>query len=249
MVNRTQIEIAAGRRILFAEGCDSQSAGHVTVRAEDVDNAMWTTVFEYFDETVPDGVLKIDYDFNVLEGDLGGRKLAPVLDFHASIYRSRPDVNAIVHHHGHYTAVVATTGEPIGMFNLLSYLFYDDQSLIVEEEASDVTDAERIARLLGQKNVLLMKNHGCIVVGATLGEAVVKSFLLEKAAKYHYEAKLLGGTELTDEHHLRTYQRQLNQLVVGETWDAQLRRLRLAAPEIFAVTEAIEPRRVAAPVG
>ncbi|NKQ56127.1 class II aldolase/adducin family protein [Amycolatopsis sp. K13G38] len=241
MVNATQVEIAAGRRILFAEGCDSQSAGHVTVRAADIDNAMWTTVFEYFDETLPDGVVKIGYDFTLLEGDLGGRMLAPVLDFHASIYRQRPDVNAIVHHHGHYTAVVASTGGTIGMFNLLSYLFYDDQAVIVEEEASDVTDAERIARTLGRKSVLLMKNHGCIVVGATLGEAIVKSFLLEKAARYHYEAKLIGGTELTDERHLRNYQRDLNRLVVGETWAAQLRRLRLASPEVFAEDAALQP--------
>ena len=45
--------IAAARRMLHREGCDSNVGGHVSARAEDRDGAFWVTGFEYFDTTTP----------------------------------------------------------------------------------------------------------------------------------------------------------------------------------------------------
>jgi L-fuculose-phosphate aldolase len=222
--------IAAARRMLYNEGCDSQTAGHVSVRV-DGEDAFWVNVFEYMDETTPERVIKVSFDLEVLDG--GGGTAAPAISFHAAIYRARPDVRSIVHHHGHHTSVIASTGQPIGMFNVLSYILYDEQAYIVDEEQSNTADDERIPECLGEKSVLLMKNHGAIVVGSTLEETVVKAMFLEKAAQYHYECTLVGGTELVDENQLRNYKRLSMEHVVPTTWDAQFRRLRRSDPEVF----------------
>ena len=51
-----RFRIAASRRILYREGCDSNVGGHVSARADDHDDAFWVTGFEYFDQTTPDRV-------------------------------------------------------------------------------------------------------------------------------------------------------------------------------------------------
>ena len=92
-----RFRIAAGRRILYREGCDSNVGGHSSARAEE-DDGFWVTGFEYLDQTRPEDVAKLDFDLNPLVGE---HELSPAVNFHALIYRLRPDVNAIVHVHSH----------------------------------------------------------------------------------------------------------------------------------------------------
>ena len=86
-------KIAAARRILYRDGCDSNVGGHVSARATDEDDAFWVTAFEYFDQTTPDRVCKLGFDLVPRVGDLA---FSPAVNFHARIYQTRPDVHAIV---------------------------------------------------------------------------------------------------------------------------------------------------------
>jgi len=229
-VDDIRFEIAAARRMLYREGCDSQTAGHVSARAAGED-AFWVTPFQYFDETLPEHVIKVSFDLEVLEGQWVA---SPAIEFHAALYRARPDIGSVVHHHARHTALVASTGDVVRSYNLLAYLFFDDQALIFDDETGGATEGERIVSAIGGRSVLLMHNHGCVVVGATLQEAAVKAVLLEHAARYHIEAVQVGGKELHDEHRIRRYQAALGRYMVPEMWAAHTRRLRRSDPELFA---------------
>ena len=123
-VDDIRFRIAAARRILHREGCDSNVGGHVSVRADDHDDAFWVTGFEYFDQTLPGGVCLMGFD---LQPRIGELKLSPAVNFHAAIYQRRPDVNAIVHLHSHYVSVLSSTGKEVGMYNVSSVLFHDER--------------------------------------------------------------------------------------------------------------------------
>jgi len=229
-----RFKIAAARRMLYREGCDSQVAGQVSARVPGED-ALLTSVYEYLDETLPGAVIKLSFAFEILEAPRDGREftVAPALDFHSEIYRQRPDVQSIVHHHGHYTAAVSTTGQFVGQYNVLSNLFYDDQALISDLDEGSGTESKRVAAQLADKSVLLMKNHGVVVVGDSVENAAVKSILIEKAAQFHLEAVAVGGTELSDVKHLLDYRDRQRRFVVPEVWAAQVRRLRRSDPDLF----------------
>ena len=92
-----RFRIAAGRRILYREGCDSNVGGHLSARAMEGDG-FWVTGFEYLDQTLPQNVAKLDFDLNPI---VGAHELSPAVNFHSLIYQRRPDVNAIVHVHSH----------------------------------------------------------------------------------------------------------------------------------------------------
>jgi L-fuculose-phosphate aldolase len=63
-----RFEIAMSRRILAREGCESAVAGHVSVRSPGED-AFWVSPFEYFDESLPERVIKASFDLDRLEGE------------------------------------------------------------------------------------------------------------------------------------------------------------------------------------
>ena len=136
--------IAAGRRMLHREGCDSNVGGHVSARAEDRDGAFWVTGFEYFDTTTPERVALLDFDLNPIEGALA---MSPAVNFHARIYRQRPDVNGIVHVHSHYISVLSSVEDrTIGMYNVISVLFHDEQATYLDDgvkEHVSVADPNR----------------------------------------------------------------------------------------------------------
>jgi L-fuculose-phosphate aldolase len=224
-----RVEISAARRILYREGCDSQTAGHVSVRAQDGD-AFWVTPFQYFDETLPEHVVKASFDLELLEGSW---RPSPAIAFHAAIYRARPDVNCVIHHHGFWTSVFATTGRIIGMYNIASSLFFEEQSVSTEDDENSAVDGDVLTTALGSGTVVLVKNHGAVVVGESLAITTIKALMVEKAAHYHIEAERIGGTEL-GEHETRRLKEAFHRYFLPEMWAAHMRRVRKSDPELFA---------------
>jgi L-fuculose-phosphate aldolase len=225
-VDDIRFRIAASRRILHREGCDSNVGGHVSVRADDHVDAFWVTGFEYFDQTLPDGVCLMGFD---LQARIGELKLSPAVNFHAAIYQRRPDVNAIVHLHSHYVSVLSSTGKEVGMYNVSSVLFHDEQATYFDDGKKShlaVVDA------LGDKRVVLMKNHGAIVASDSLEHATIEALTLEQCARFHLECEAAGGTEILHDE-VVAGKAMYRKYFLPHMWEANFERLRRSDPDLF----------------
>lgn len=220
-------KIAAARRMLYREGCDSDVGGHVSARCEGED-AFWVTGFEYFDTTTPDRVAKLDFDLQPVVGELA---MSPAVNFHARIYRERPDVNAIVHLHSHYISVLSSVeAKQVEMFNVHSVLFHDEQATYFDDGVKshlEVVDA------LGDKRVVLMKNHGAIIASDSLENATIEAITLEKAARIQLEAEAIGGTPIREAEVL-SGKAMYRKHYLPQMWAANLERLRRSDPDLFS---------------
>ena len=230
--NDIRFRIAAARRMLYREGCDSTVAGHVSARAntESTGNSFWVTGFEYFDQTLPDRVALLGNDLTVLQGDF---PMSPAVNFHARIYRERPDVGAIVHLHSHYVSVLSSTMRPVGMYNVAAVLFHEEQATYFDDAVKshlEVVDA------LGAKRVVLMKNHGAIIASDTLENATIEAITLEACARYHLECEAAGGTEIL-EAEVVAGKAMYRKHYLPNMWDANFARLRRSDPDLFAVPQ------------
>ncbi|MCU1393932.1 MAG: class aldolase/adducin family protein [Ilumatobacteraceae bacterium] len=224
--------IAAGRRMLYREGCDSNVSGHVSARAGDDDGeeGFWVTGFEYVDETMPANIAKLDFDLNPL---IGSHALSPAVNFHALIYRTRPDVNAIVHLHSRYISVLSSTGSTVGMYNVAAVLFHDEQATYFDDGHKPHTD---VVDDLGDKRVIIMKNHGAIIASDSIEHAVVEAITLELCARYHLECVAAGGSEiLLDE--VTGGKAMYRKYFLQQMWDANYRRIRRSDPDLFATID------------
>ncbi len=221
-----RFKIAAARRMLYREGCDSNVGGHVSARAEGED-AFWATGFEYFDQTTPDSVAKLDHDLNVVAGELG---FSPALNFHARIYQLRPDVRAIVHLHSHYLSVLSSVaGQTIGMYNVGAVLFHDDQATYDDDGHKPHV---AVADALGDKRLVILKNHGGIVASQSIESATIEALMAEQCARYHLECQAIGGTPIAHDEVVAGRAMYFRHFIPN-MWASNLARLRASDPDLF----------------
>jgi L-fuculose-phosphate aldolase len=224
-----RFRISAARRILYREGCDSAVAGHVSARADDRDDAFWISPFEYFDETTPDRIVKLSLDLELLEGSW---EPSPAAQFHAAIYAGKPALRSVIHTHSYWLSVFSTTEREIGMYNVGSVLFHEDQVLHADDGSGPPVDGTTLVAKLGDRHVVLIKNHGAIVVDESLESCTIKALMLEKAARYHIDAERIGGSEIALAEVIRG-RGQYYKYFLPNMWEANLRRLRRSDPDLF----------------
>jgi L-fuculose-phosphate aldolase len=226
-----RLRIAASRRMLAREGCESMVAGHVSERAAGED-AFWISPFEYFDETLPERIIKISFDLTVLAGSW---EPSPAVQFHAAIYAERPEVGAIVHTHSQHISALVTRDEPVRPYNITAALFVGTQATYVEDGLQPPVEGKSVAAALGDNDALLISNHGVILTGATLEHAAMRAVLIEQAARFQLEAIAAGGTMLSANDLPRRADFYRN-FAISLMWQANLRRLRQTDADLFAAS-------------
>lgn len=224
-----RFRIAAARRMLYREGCDSNVGGHVSARSQDSDDAFWVTGFEYFDQTTPDSVCKLTFNLEPVEGEM---PFSPAVNFHSKIYQQRPDVNAIVHVHSHHISVLSSTNTEVGMYNVISVLFHNEQATYFDDGEKSHLE---VADALGDKRVVLIKNHGAIIASDSVENATIEAISLEKAAKFHIECEAIGGSEILEAEVL-SGRDMYRKHFLPNMWESNFERLRRSDPDLFAKT-------------
>jgi len=119
---------------------------------------------------------------------------------HGEIYKARPDVVAVCHHHSPAMLPYCITGEPlIPVYHLGAVIgarvpFWDSQDEFGDTNLLVRTPQEgaSLARALGNNNMVLMRRHGATVVGGHLRELVFRSIYGCRNAEYQTHAKLMG---------------------------------------------------------
>jgi L-ribulose-5-phosphate 4-epimerase len=185
--------IVAGK-VLVAEGQDDFTRGHISMRLPD--NAALFFMKPHsvgLDEITMENILTIDLDGNVTAG--GARRHSEVY-IHSEVFKARPDVNCVIHTHPAYAVALSATGRRIKCFSQPSALFYEALGVYMDSLTLIRTAAmgARVAEALGPHRAALLKNHGVVVAGGSIEEAVVTVIMLENAAKVQLLAEAAGAT-------------------------------------------------------
>ena len=190
-------DIALANRMLAREGV-LDAFGHVSARHPDDPGRYLLSRSRSPELIEPADILEYTLDSQPVVPP--SQQLYAERVIHGEIYRARPDVMAVVHHHASALMPFCIAGEPfVPVFHLGAACgptvpFWDqrdefgDTSLLVvkaEEGAS-------LARALGRHSMVLMRNHGATVVGDHLRQLVFRAIYTCRNAEYQSEAKGLG---------------------------------------------------------
>ena len=144
---------------------------------------------------------------DILEFTLDSEKVTPgdVLPYgecviHGEIYKARPDVNAICHHHSVAILPFCVTGKTLLPMNGLGSVmgatvpFWDSRDEFGDTPMVVTTAAQgaSLARALGPHAMVLMRRHGATVVGASLQEVVFRSIYSHRNAELQLRSLALG---------------------------------------------------------
>jgi len=145
---------------------------------------------------------------DILEYDLDSNPIVPPKErpyservIHGEIFKARPDVNAVCHHHAPSIMPFAISGVPlVPVFHLGASMgasapvwdsrdeFGDTNLLVVKPE-----EGASLARALGDASIVVMRRHGATVVGGSLRELVFRTIYSAKNAEHQLQAHMLGN--------------------------------------------------------
>ncbi len=192
-----RVEVAHANRILANEGL-LDAFGHVSVRHPHDPGRYLLSRSRAPELVEPDDVMEYDLESEPVKPT--NLRLYAERVIHGEIYKARPDVHAVVHHHAPAMMPFCITGTPlVPVFHLGAVLgtkvpfwdqkneFGDTNLLVVKPE-----EGRSLARTLGPHNLVLMNRHGATVVGANVQELVFRTVYSCRNAEFQFQAQALG---------------------------------------------------------
>ncbi|MFI5363569.1 MAG: class II aldolase/adducin family protein [Elusimicrobiota bacterium] len=200
-------ELALGRQIieicrdLERRGLNQGTSGNVSVRLGPggEDGFLITPTAMPYDVMQPEDLVRMGFD-----GAHAGRH-APSSEwrFHLDIYRTRPEVGAVIHTHSGYSTTLSCLRRDIPAFHYMVALFggndirCSDYSTYGSQQLSYF-----VIKALAGRNAALMGSHGLVVVGPTLQRALALTVEAETLAMMYWRALQLGEPKLLSDEEM-----------------------------------------------
>ncbi|MBL8204185.1 MAG: class II aldolase/adducin family protein [Blastocatellia bacterium] len=225
-----RVELAACYRLIAHFRMTDWIYNHISARVPGTHEHYLINPFGLlYEEVSASNLVKVDVHGNLAEEvALDVNPAAFVI--HGAIHAARPDVVCVLHTHTEAGVAVAAQEEgllPISQhaFKVLGRLAYHDYEGI----ALDDEEQERLVKDIGDKDVLILRNHGLLTVGRSVAEAFQLMFYLERACQIQVSA-LAGGRPVIYPPQAvcdRTINQFGNdyQFLQGRDWQALLRLL------------------------
>lgn len=192
-----RIDLAAAFRLVDLHGWSDLLATHLSARVPGPDDHFLINPFGLlFEEVTASSLIKVDVEGNVLsDSDYGINPAGFVV--HSAVHMARPDAACVIHTHTTAGTGVATQKDgllPLTQHALavLAHTGYHD----FEGIATDLDERARLARDLGDNNVLVLRNHGLLTVGRTVGEAFMWMYRAERACRMQLAFQQSGAAAM-----------------------------------------------------
>ena len=181
---RTRVDLAACYRLVAHYGWTHLIYNHISAKIPGTPNHFLINPLGlWYEEITASSLVKIDLDGNhVGESPYDVIKAGFVI--HSAVHAARPEVMCVLHTHSIAGMAVAAMKEGLlplsmGAMRFFGRIGYHD----FEGVADDLGERARIVRALGPHMALIMRNHGLLACGRTIGEAFITMYSLERACE------------------------------------------------------------------
>ena len=190
-------DLSTAYRIVANEGI-LDAFGHISMRHPMNPNRYFLSRSRAPGLVQPDDILEYDLDSTPIVPPV--TRLYSERVIHGEIFKARPDVNAVCHHHAPSIMPFAISGMPlVPVFHLGAAMgrsapFWDSRDEFGDTNLLVVKPAEgaSLAHALGSHSIVVMRRHGATVVGGGLRELVFRTIYSAKNAEHQLAAHVLG---------------------------------------------------------
>lgn len=239
-------ELAATYRLCAMYGWTDLVFTHISARLPDEPNEKGEMEERFlinpygvmFDEMTASSLVKIDTEGNICQ-DTPYFINPAGFTIHSAIHMARHDAGCVIHVHTPYGVAVSVQKAGLRRYTQFSMVVNNDLAYHdYEGIALDLDERERIVNDMGDKNLLMLRNHGTLTVGANCALAFLRMYFLENACKTQILAQAAGGEE-----HLHEEPQDMADVVQGQSanafvpgsgdnlvWPSLMRRLKRMNP-------------------
>jgi ribulose-5-phosphate 4-epimerase/fuculose-1-phosphate aldolase len=179
-----RIALAAAHRMAVRQGLSEAICNHFTLTVPGGAGEFYLLPYGlHWSEARARDFMRVTYDGRIVEGS--GIAEPTAFFIHAPLHEARGDAACVLHTHMPYATALALLQDPtLEMISQNALMF--EGAIAYDRDyrglALDRAEGERLAGLLGpEKSVLMLANHGVIVVGGSVAEAYNRLYFLERA--------------------------------------------------------------------
>ena len=192
-----RVDLAAAHRLLSHYGVDDLTYNHLSVRVPgEPDHLLIKAADMMFGEITASSLQKYDLDGKPLTPGVTKTLYGGGLVIHTGILKGAPDGNVVFHTHTPANMGVAT--QKHGLLPINQHAMHFWGQIAYHEFGGfefDIDMRAPLIRDLGDRKIALLRNHGALVCGETIGEAFVEHHFLDMACQGQIAA-LTGGREI-----------------------------------------------------
>jgi ribulose-5-phosphate 4-epimerase/fuculose-1-phosphate aldolase len=190
---QTRVDLAAAYRLVALRGWDDLIFTHLTAKIPGTEHFLLNPYGVMFDEVTASSLVKVDlHGEKVMESEYD---IIPAgFLIHSTVHAARPDAKFVMHIHSlNGIAVSAQEGGLLALsqqsFFVLGSIGYHDYEGIALKDA----ERETLARDLGDKQYLMLRNHGLLTTGRSAADAFLALDKFENACLIQVRAQAGGG--------------------------------------------------------
>ncbi len=189
-----RVQLAACYRIFHRLGWHELIYNHISLRVPGEAGHFLVNPFGlHYSEVTASNLVKVD-----VGGQVVGHSDWPInpagFTFHGAIHRTRPEVHCVMHVHTTPTMAVCCLEEGLSFTNFYAahlhgqVAYHDFEGITIHAD-----EGARILASAGDKPVLLLRNHGPVVMGATLAQAFSRLWVLQRACEVQMACAGMGA--------------------------------------------------------
>lgn len=189
-----RIQLAAAYRLVDRFRMSDLIYTHISVRLPGPNNHFLINPYGLmFNEITASSLVKVDINGNIIGGSDYAINPAGFV-IHGAIHAARKDLHCVMHTHTRYGMAVSALEcglLPISQFAMqfyqrVAYHHYEGLSLDLDEQP-------RLVQNLGDKKVMILRNHGLLTAGHTIPEAFILMYYLERSCEVQITAQSSGS--------------------------------------------------------
>jgi ribulose-5-phosphate 4-epimerase/fuculose-1-phosphate aldolase len=196
---QVRVDLAACYRLVAVYGWSDLIFTHISARVPGPEHHFLINPYGMmFDEITASSLVKVDQKGNkVIESPFPVNPAGFVI--HSAVHEARDDIQCVLH--THTRAGVAVSAQKCGVlpisqqstFVLASLAYHDYEGVAFRDE-----EKPRLQADLGDRNFLMLRNHGLLTAGRTIADAFLAMYIFESACQIQISAQ--AGGELTSVH-------------------------------------------------
>ena len=189
-----RVNLAACYRVIALYGWDDLVFTHISARVPGPEEHFLLNAYGLlFEEMTASSLVKVDLSGEkVLDSPHAVNPAGFVI--HSAVHEARSDVGCVLHTHTRAGIAVSAQASgllplsQVSLFPLISLAYHDYEGVAINPD-----EKSRLVADLGDKNALILRNHGLLTTGPTIPDAFLMMYALETACQIQLAAQATGG--------------------------------------------------------
>ena len=237
-----RVDLAAAYRLVALYGWDDLIFTHLSARVPGPEHHFLINPYNLmFEEITASSLVKIDTEGHpVMETPYLTNPAG--FTIHSAIHMNRDDAHAVMHLHTRAGQAVSAQAEGLMPITQTAMIINHDLAYHEYEGiATDLEERERLVEDLGTKNSMILRNHGTLAVGETVGQCFLRLYFLERACDAQIallsagRENLYGAPQGTPQK-VESQTKGIGMIADMLAWPALLQEARPDRPELPGLT-------------